>query len=628
MNIKMQCCGIILLGVVYYFYRNQNKLNLNTEKAFLQIFSAITAGLIFDVASMIVLRYNDYLPVHLVNLICKLYVATLVIVAYSGLIYVCSDIFTDREFYKKRVIIYSIMAVIGIILVLSLPIYKNLDDISNEFTYGPSVVTTYVFCMTYFGIIVYLLFRYKAQMNLERRTAVMFWIVLWLLCAIIQFFYNRLLLVGYAGAISVLVIYLRLENPENNVDRRTGFFTIGALVQYLEQVFGNDDDSSLIDILISTPFVPNDRKKDMLINQEVIDFLASISHTMVFKGDSGRFIITMKPKDYERVEKLIDERFEDGWGPAKDFITTPNIVVMPSIRVCEQANDILPCIRYTRNTSIDLAETSKVELNKTLAAQMYKEQLTEQMIADAIAEDRIVVYYQPIYSTEEKKFVSAEALVRIFDAEGKLIPPGVFIGIAEQNGMILKIGEMVFKKVCQFIAEKLPEQYGLEYIEVNLSTIQGSYEFLAESFIEIMDWYNVDPSMINLEITESGSVSAKKVLLDNMNKLIDYGVGFSLDDFGTGQSNLNYVVDMPVELVKFDRDMIVSYFENGKAKYVMDAAMHMIHGLKLKIVSEGIETKEMLDTMEKLGINYIQGYYFSKPIPEDEFLKFIKEKNK
>ncbi|MBQ9608533.1 MAG: EAL domain-containing protein [Lachnospiraceae bacterium] len=628
MNIKMQCCGIILLGVVFYFYRNQNKLNLKTEKAFLHIFSAIMAGLIFDVASMVVLRYNAYLPVHFVNIICKLYVATLIAVAYSGLIYVCSDIFTNRELYKKRVIIYSVLEIIGIILVLSLPIYKNLEDMSNEFTYGPSVIVTYVFCMTFFGIIVYLLFRHKAEMNRERRTAVMFWIVLWLLCAVIQFFFNKLLLVGYAGAISVLVIYLRLENPENNVDRRTGFFTIGALIQYLMQIFENDDDVAIIDILMPAPFVPNDRRKDMLINQEIIDFLASISHIMVFRGDAGRFILTMNQKDYERVEKLIDERFEESWGPAKDFIITPNIVVMPSIRVCEQANDILPCIHYTRQNSIELAETGKVELNKNLSGQMYKEQLTEQMISDAIAEDRVVVYYQPIYSTEEKKFVSAEALVRIFDAEGNMIPPGEFIGIAEQNGMILKIGEMVFKKVCQFIAEKLPEKYGLEYIEVNLSTVQGSYEFLAESFIEIMDWYNVDPSMINLEITESGSVSAKKVLLDNMNKLIDYGVSFSLDDFGTGQSNLNYVVDMPVELVKFDRDMIVSYFENGKAKYVMEAAMHMIHGLKLKIVSEGIETKEMLDTMEKLGINYIQGYYFSKPIPEDEFLKYIREKNK
>ena len=96
-----------------------------------------------------------------------------------------------------------------------------------------------------------------------------------------------------------------------------------------------------------------------------------------------------------------------------------------------------------------------------------------------------------------------------------------------------------------------------------------------------------------------------------------------MDDFGTGQSNLNYIVEMPVDIVKFDRDMINSYFENGKAKYVMDAAMRMIHGMQLKIVSEGIETKEQYDTMEKLQINYIQGYYFSKPLPEDDFIYFL-----
>ena len=108
-----------------------------------------------------------------------------------------------------------------------------------------------------------------------------------------------------------------------------------------------------------------------------------------------------------------------------------------------------------------------------------------------------------------------------------------------------------------------------------------------------------------------------------MKSLMDYGVKFSLDDFGTGQSNLNYIVDMPVDIVKFDRDMTNAYFENGKAKYVMDAAMHMVHGMDLEIVSEGIETKEQYEVMEELGISYIQGYYFSKPLPEQQFLEFI-----
>ena len=114
-------------------------------------------------------------------------------------------------------------------------------------------------------------------------------------------------------------------------------------------------------------------------------------------------------------------------------------------------------------------------------------------------------------------------------------------------------------------------------------------------------------------------------MIENMKKLIDYGVQFSLDDFGTGHSNLNYIVDMPVNIVKFDRSMTASYFKNGKAKYVMDAAMHMIHGMELQIVSEGIETKEQLQTMEDLNISYIQGYYFSKPLPKDEFLAFIEK---
>ena len=132
--------------------------------------------------------------------------------------------------------------------------------------------------------------------------------------------------------------------------------------------------------------------------------------------------------------------------------------------------------------------------------------------------------------------------------------------------------------------------------------------------------------MINLEITETASILARKILVENMQILIRQGVSFSLDDFGNGQSNLNYIVDMPVSIVKFDRDMSQAYFENKKAKFVMEAAMQMIHDMKLKIVSEGIETREQMETITELGIDYIQGYYFSKPIPEKEFLKFIREK--
>lgn len=161
---------------------------------------------------------------------------------------------------------------------------------------------------------------------------------------------------------------------------------------------------------------------------------------------------------------------------------------------------------------------------------------------------------------------------------------------------------------------------------MNLSVIQCADEFLAHEYGRIMEKFRIKPSCINLEITESASLHAKQILIKNMQQLLDYGTSFSLDDFGTGNSNLNYIVDMPVQIVKFDRSMIQSYFTSQKAKYVMDAAMQMIHGMELAIVAEGIETEEQYNAMKEIKISYIQGYYFSKPLPEEEFLDFLREK--
>ena len=166
---------------------------------------------------------------------------------------------------------------------------------------------------------------------------------------------------------------------------------------------------------------------------------------------------------------------------------------------------------------------------------------------------------------------------------------------------------------------------GLKYIEVNLSVAQCADAKLSEDYIRIMESADIEPSHINLEITESTSAKEKKTLIFHMERMISRGVRFSLDDFGSGASNLNYVMDMPVQIVKFDKEMTQAYFSNDKAKYVMDAAMHMIHGMGLEIVAEGVETEEQYRKMEEIKINYIQGFYFSKPLPGPEFLAFLRQ---
>ncbi len=246
-----------------------------------------------------------------------------------------------------------------------------------------------------------------------------------------------------------------------------------------------------------------------------------------------------------------------------------------------------------------------------------------QSVLSALEENRVEVFYQPIYSTKKNRFVSAEALARIRNTDGTILQPGKFIPVAEETGLIEELGERIFEKVCEFLQKSNVERLGLSYIEVNLSVIQCEKKDLAERYIKIMDRYKVKPWQINLEITESASVKTKEILLENMKKLINYGVTFSLDDFGIGQSNLDYVIEMPVSLMKLDMNMTQSYFRDLKAQYVVQAAIHMAHGMDLLLVAEGVETEEQLKGMRDENIDFIQGYYFSKPLPQQEFLSFF-----
>ena len=343
-----------------------------------------------------------------------------------------------------------------------------------------------------------------------------------------------------------------------------------------------------------------------------------------FNSNNDGVVLLFKDKDlFLTCCDKIKERFEEPWSE-EQRILSPWIICLRDTRYIESYENF----EYLINDTIKNLEKSQkfIHLTANEIKAILRKQEVEKKIVSAIEKDWIKVFYQPLYSTKEKKFTSAEALVRIIDDEGNIVPPFEFIPIAEENGSILKIGEIVFSKVCALLKTNILQQYGLEYIEVNLSIEQCSHTELAQTFITIMEEYRIDPKSINLEITETASLKAKKTLLQNMNILMQYGTSFSLDDFGTGNSNLNYIIEMPVEIVKFDKDVTQNSFVDAKYKFVVQSAVNMIKDMGLKIVSEGVETKEQFENIAKFA-DYIQGYYFSKPIPTEEFIEFIKKHN-
>lgn len=631
MDIRLQSCGVILMSVLLYFYIRQKRIFLNTEKAFLRAFLVTLASIVMDILSIIALDYRKKLPELFVKFVCKSYLVTLLGVALCGLLYVCVDIYTKKNEYRKKVRKYEVTALLGILLIYLLPLHYMFaeDGTTVIYTYGASVIVTYLFAVSFLIIIACLMKKEKNRINTVRRQAVQLWMGIWMGASVVQYIYNDLLIVGYMSAIGMMILYLKLENPETNLDRQSGMFNHNALMQYTRQLFGKEQEFAILAIVLKNPLYEEGRSDQIgAVHMNVLEFLFNIEDAFVFKDMEDEILLVFE--DAAAAEKGVQrilKRFQSGWGDGGKFYVKHCLIYVPNARIVNRAEDLLYLIYTIRQNSNEFSKGNLIVADKTKAEEMYQEKETEKLLEYAIENDRIEVFYQPIYSTKDNRFTSAEALVRIRDENGNIVSPGVFVGIAERNGAILSLGKIVFEKVCRMIKERDITRYGLHYMEVNLSVVQCAYEQLAEEYIQIMKTYGIPMEQINLEITESASLDAKSVLLKNMDKLIACDVRFSLDDFGTGQSNLNYIAEMPVDIVKFDRDMTTAYFESPKAKYVMDNAINMILGMNLEIVSEGIETEEQYKTMKELGISYIQGYYFSKPLAEDAFWDFICEHN-
>ena len=628
MNIIAQCCGITIMLLLLYFYHSQKKLQLYTQKAFMGIWNASMLSIIFDVASVVAIHNLYKTNLFATEVICKLYLTSIVWMALMALRYVCIDALMQKIINKSWLLPLYLAGIIDTIVVFALPI-EAYHQGYVVYTYGFSVIFVYAIVVVIITIMAFLIGRYRKVIDSRRWRGVVTWIAIWVAAAVVQFFFNQLLIVSFATTLGILVVFLLMENPDVNLDRDTGLFNLNAFFQYMRQTQITKNEQSILCISYdnnSHGSVSYEVERE--IYRQLTEFMADIPRSTVFRSSTTEFLLVFDEEEYaEAAIKLIEKRFEKPWGGSYRTLTY-DWYYLETTRSVERAADILPIIQYARQNRSEIVSHEGLRISDDVVIDMYRERDCENDIIMALVEDRVEVFYQPIYSTKDSCFTCAEALVRIRKEDGSIFPPGEFIPVAEKRGLIIKLGERVFEKVCQLIVERNPSQYGLKYVEVNLSVIQCAYEKLAEDFIAIMRKYKVDPKYIVLEITESASVRDREILLENMQKLKDVGVRFALDDFGTGQSNLNYIVDMPVDVVKFDSSMTNAYFENGTAKYVMDSAMQMIQGMDLEIVSEGIEEKEQYKVIEDLGIDYVQGYYFSKPVESDQFIDFIKENMK
>ena len=620
MNIQIQLCGLCILVLIYIFFKSHRTLQLYSEKVFFRTLCIMIISVLLDISSIVAIYYRQSLPDAFLTFVCKTYIASLVWGAYTAFGYVYSDIFTQEK-HRKFTWMLAVSALVTSGVTYFLPIYIY-EDGSNVYTYGPA--TIWVYLLVGMSIIATLVSAcaFRKKQNRRRGFAIILWMVIWIISALIQFFNKEILLVGFASAIGVLILFAIMENPESNLDRRLGCFNSYALTIYLKQLYESKKRFSILEISFEDLNHMEDQGiDDYEIMKRILHLIAPYRDIFAFKNNiAGLVLISEKPEYLQQAGEKILARFAD----SDIFQKEAMFILVTRTDSFENMDGLYRFLSFAR-TEYGNETGCLFHVDDTMITEYKEKHWIRQEITAALAEDRVEVFLQPIYSNHSQRFTSAEALVRIRKKDGGLLAPGLFIPVAEDSGQILELGERVLEKVCQFLKESDAVKLGIHYIEVNLSVIQCEKKDLAERMIRMVEKYGIDPGLITLEITETATVSARAILLENMKRLIDYGFTFSLDDFGKGNSNLMYVVEMPVSIVKLDYDLSKAFFTSEKAKNVVKAVIGMSHGMDIKIVSEGIETQEEIDAMREEGSDYIQGYYYSKPLPMVEFLEFLQK---
>ena len=310
------------------------------------------------------------------------------------------------------------------------------------------------------------------------------------------------------------------------------------------------------------------------------------------------------------------------------IITMP--VIISGIMNAQKLGDsglILEYAEYLEALSAKNGLTEVIQDDyQTMNGFLYNKRV-EQYLHKAITEDLFEIYYQPVYSTRKKCFITLEALSRLQHPELGWIAPDVFIQIAEKNHMIEQITDLQFSRVCRFLGENRYLMRHLLNVKVNLSSLDLMRNDCSRHFIRIMDAYKIPHNWIQFEITETVATECNAGLRRVAEEFTDAGIGLCLDDFGPGYANLNTVMRLPFSVIKVDRSLLFDICRDEKRAIFYESVVETFHKMNYHIVSEGVETQEEMEQISSWGVEMIQGYYFSKPLPEKELLELLKKQD-
>ncbi|MDY6103262.1 MAG: EAL domain-containing protein [Acetatifactor sp.] len=624
----------IILTLLGLFFTQRNYPS-TCGKIFLGMLCMGFVSSVMDVVTVFTISRAQDVPLWLNYLLNMVFLMSLNFTGVLYFLYVMQKT-THNNPSEMDTYLLKYVCISNVVLIATTPITRLIFSFDKTGTYihGP------LFYLLYFNIFVIFLrisvLFFKAGSNLGKQQGIILRLfsLLPFPMLLFQLFFPQVLTINFCSTLLFTCIYITLENPDDYIDQDSGCYNAIAFQSAIEHRTRRNEPFSIVffqldDYAYINQNMGSEAARNFL--QKVSEFfIRNVGMQRFFRLTENIFCIQIIPEKkltedaaVEIILRYFEQSFQIQHTKMRLKIFN-GILRYPDFAITYQ--DFYDSIVFSLQDQKRSSAKRPIVVQEEVLIEPRRQNDILLAIKSAIKQKSFQVFYQPIRNTVTNSFPTSEALVRLYDNSLGYISPEEFIPMAEKNGLINDIGEQVFREVCRFLKEDGAKELGVTNIHVNLSTIQCMQENLAENLLEIMKEYDISPKDISFEITETASLINEETLLHNMNKIVQAGSGFSMDDYGTGFSTADYLVHMPLNMVKIDKSILWSAMKDEAARTILIHTVNMLQELNKKIVVEGVENDEMADFLISMGCDYLQGYLYSKPISGRDYIKFLKAK--
>lgn len=633
-NFRYDIAAAILTGILLARFLLSKKVPTNVSKCFTLLTIIVFFASVFDVLSCIHLQYGSGVPnfVHYIFLICFYITFESIPLIFCVLVILMT--IEDIGRYKVQLRFLTIPFVIALILIFISPFNGCLFRMDELGRYSSGYLKFYLYLQTglyVFIALVHFLCNYN-QFSKSQVFTLLFYSSLCLASVIVQLLIQSLMIMNITISISILIGFLAFENPITYIDPESGAYNREALVRLGSQIIKPKKKVHALGITIFNLKFLMDRigsENSHLLLQLINSKLSEIcKKTKVFRTSTSKFVAILDKEDDKQKQQLkeITELFANPFIINNtDYVLTP---IMTLIRTPEDTTTVNGVLDFLDNSEkkINFAGNNEIlrpDINLSLQRQR-KSRILE-ILNHVVPSKDFEVMYQPIFNIKENKFTSIEALLRFKRNDSKLgnIGPKEFIPVAEENGLINEIGMFVLEEAAKFISYVDFHEKGLQKLDVNISVLQMLQDNFAQTVIDIFKKHNADLKLLNLEIKESSLLPSLYNIQDNMKKLCENGVTFTLDGYGEGLSHAKNILDYNFTGVKLDLNLITPDLNNTKEKIILNNSIKMLKDLDFIVVALGIESPEQAEYIKNINIDMIQGFYYTKPLVLPLLMEFL-----